>query len=283
MYAFRYSRPHDVADAVARLRADSEAKLLAGGMTLIPSMKYRLAAPTALLDIGRLAQLQGIAEVDGRLAIGAGVRHVDVADDRIVQERIPELAVLAGTIGDPQVRNRGTLGGSLANNDPAADYPAAALALAARVETDRRTLAADDFFVDLFTTALEPDEIVVRVSFAIPKRAGYAKFRHPASGYAMAGVFVAELDDGIRVAVTGAGPCVFRHRAAEQALERAFSATAVADIDCPADGLNADFHAPAAYRAQLVKVMTAEAVGRALGAVTERNVEPDASSRGGIR
>ena len=206
MYAFRYSRPHDVADAVARLRADSEAKLLAGGMTLIPSMKYRLAAPSALLDIGRLAQLQGIAEVDGRLAIGAGVRHVEVADSRVVQERIPELAVLAGAIGDPQVRNRGTLGGALANNDPAADYPAAALALAAQVVTDRRTLAADEFFVDLFTTALEPDEIVVRVSFAVPKRAGYAKFRHPASGYAMAGVFVAELDDGIRVAVTGAGP-----------------------------------------------------------------------------
>ncbi len=279
MYAFRYVRPHDLADAVARLRADGEAKLLAGGMTLIPSMKYRMSAPSALLDIGRLPELRGIAVRDGRLEIGASCRHVDVADDPTVRERLPELAKLAGSIGDPQVRNRGTLGGSLANNDPAADYPAAAVALDARIVTDRRTLTADEFFVDLFTTALEPDEIVVRVSFAVPRRAGYAKFRHPASGYAMAGVFVADHGEQIRVAVTGAAPCVFRHVAAERALAATFTTAAVADIDYPADGLNADFHAPAEYRAQLVKVMTADAVARALGS----GEEPDAASRSGLR
>ncbi|MGE0313281.1 MAG: xanthine dehydrogenase family protein subunit M [Lautropia sp.] len=266
MYAFAYARAADAADAARRLAADADAKLLAGGMTLIPSMKHRLAAPGTLVDIGGLAELRGISLEKGRLVVGAGTRHAMVATDTDVARTLPALATLAGLIGDAQVRNRGTLGGSIANNDPAADYPAAVLALDATIHTDRRTIAADDFFVDMFTTALEPDEIVLRVGFRVPARAAYAKFHHPASGYAMAGVFVADFGDAVRVAVTGAGPSVFRWAEAEAALGHAFSVASVVGLQHPEDGLNTDLHAPARYRAHLVGVMTRRAVAQAIDA-----------------
>ena len=260
MYAFAYTRAADLADASRRLGADAQARVIAGGMTLIPSMKHRLASPSALIDIATLPQLQGISREGGRLIIGAATRHAQVATSTEVAASIPALASLAGLIGDPQVRQRGTLGGSVANNDPAADYPAAVLALDATIITDRREIAAEAFFVDMFTTALEPDEIVLKIAFRTPRRAAYAKFHHPASGYAMAGVFVADHGDAIRVAVTGAGPSVFRWKPAESALGQSFKVASIDGLSCPADGLNADLHAPAEYRAHLVGVMARRAV-----------------------
>lgn len=268
MYAFTYTRAADPADAKRCLAADADAKLIAGGMTLLPSMKHRLAAPSTLVDVGRLTQLQGIA-VDGeRLEIGAGTTHAVVASDPQIARAIPALAALAVQIGDPQVRSRGTLGGSVANNDPAADYPAAVLALDATIRTDARAIAAHDFFVDMFTTALEADEIVLRIGFRIPKRAAYAKFHHPASGYAMTGVFIADFGDAIRVAVTGAGASVFRWEAAEAALGKRFALASVAGLAHPEDGINADLHAPARYRAHLIGVMTRQAVAQITGEST---------------
>lgn len=264
MYPFQYSRVDSVADAVSRLKADADAKLLSGGMTLIPSMKHRLAMPSQLLDIARLPELRGIARDGDRLRVGAAMRHAEVAADATVAAQLPALRALAESIGDPQVRQRGTIGGSVANNDPAADYPAAVLGLDARIVTDRREIAADDFFLGMFTTALEADEIIRRIDFRVPVRAAYAKFHHPASGYAMTGVLVADFGGVVRVAVTGAAPCVFRWEAAEKALGAAFGAPAVASLRCPEDGLNADLHAPATYRAHLVGVMTRRAVDQLL-------------------
>src|SRR5688572_26427152 len=218
MYALKYVQPKSVKEAAAFLAAHPEAKLLSGGMTLIPTLKQRLARPSHLVDVGGLPELSGIEIKDGRVAIGAATKHYDVATSAVVKKAIPSLAYLANHIGDPQVRNRGTLGGSVANNDPAADYPAAVLALSARVVTNKREIAADDFFQGMFATALEEGEILVRVLFDVPQRAAYEKFPHPASGYAMTGVFIAETKTGIRVAVTGAGPGVFRWNAAEGAL-----------------------------------------------------------------
>ena len=241
----------------------SARRYLAGGLTLISTLKQRLAQPSDVIDIGRLEGLDGITSTGGVIEVGAMTRHGDVAASEDVRRAIPALAALAGMIGDPQVRNRGTIGGSLATNDPAADYPAAVLALEATVHTDRREIAADDFFVDLFETALEPGEIITKVSFPLPQRAGYAKFPNPASRYAMVGVMAADLGNGTRIAVTGAGACVFRQRDMEAALSGSFTAQAIDGITVPVDGLNDDIHASAEYRAHLVSVMAKRAVAAA--------------------
>ncbi|MFN7086531.1 MAG: FAD binding domain-containing protein [Burkholderiales bacterium] len=260
MYPFNYVKADTLAEAGALLAANPEAKLLAGGMTLIPTMKTRLARPSHLIDIAGLAELAGIGEHGNSLVIGAAVRYREIAASAVVKKTIPALARLAAVIGDPQVRNCGTIGGSVANNDPAADCPAALLALGATVVTTQREIAAEDFFQGMFATALDPAEIVVRLSFPIPKRAAYAKFPHPASGYAMAGVFIAETAAGMRVAVTGAGPGVFRWHEAETALAGNPSASALETLSVAADDLNEDLHAPREYRANLVKVMAQRAL-----------------------
>ena len=208
MYSFNYVKANSLREAREFLKSNPDARPLAGGMTLIPTLKARLAQPSHLVDIGALEELRGIELQGSTLSIGAATRHNDVLRSEKVRQAIPALAELAGRIGDPAVRNLGTMGGSLANNDPAADYPAAALGLNAKIVTDRREIAADDFFQGMFTTALEPGELIVRIAFPVPKRAAYEKFAHPASGYAMTGVFVAETASDIRVAVTGAGPGV---------------------------------------------------------------------------
>jgi aerobic carbon-monoxide dehydrogenase medium subunit len=270
MYAFDYQKASSLSDASAALLAHPEAKLLAGGMTLLPSMKHRLSAPSHLIDIADLSEMRSIsvsaaaknspANLPLYLTVGAGMRHCEVTDSDTVKTTITALANLAGMIGDPQVRARGTLGGSVANNDPAADYPAAVLGLAALVVTDRREIAADDFFQGMFSTALESDEIIVAIRFAVPRRAAYAKFAQMATGYAMTGVMVADYGDTVRVAVTGAGSSVFRWKEAEIALTKEFSEQALHGLNCPADDLTADIHAPAEYRANLVSVMTRKAV-----------------------
>jgi carbon-monoxide dehydrogenase medium subunit len=265
VYSFNYIKARSLKHAGELLAANSEAKLIAGGMTLIPTLKARLARPSHLIDVGGLRELTGIEVKDDKLIVGAGVRHREVAGSAVVRKAIPALSELAGVIGDPQVRNLGTMGGSVANNDPAADYPAAVLALAATVVTTRREIPADDYFQGMFTTALEPDEIVVRLVFPVPKRAAYCKFPHPASGYAMAGVFVAETANGVRVGVTGAGPGVFRWREAEAALSKNTDVVALEGLSVKADGLNEDIHATAEYRANLVLVMARRAVAKMVG------------------
>ncbi|MGF1640053.1 MAG: FAD binding domain-containing protein [Rhodospirillales bacterium] len=263
MRPFSYHRPATVAEAVALLRAAPNGRFLSGGMTLIPALKQRLAAPSDLIDLAAIDGLAAI-RIDGdRLVVGAMASHDAVATSAIVRAAIPGLADLARGIGDPQVRNRGTLGGAIANNDPAADYPAAVLALGATIETDRRRIAADGFFTGLFETALEADEPVVAVRFPIPRRAAYAKFRQRGSGYAVAGVMVAATAGGVRLAVTGAGPCVFRVPAMEAALTERFHPDGLAGCAIAADGLNADLHAAADYRAHLVSVMAGRAVAAA--------------------
>jgi carbon-monoxide dehydrogenase medium subunit len=264
MYAFDYHKPHSLAEAAALLEAHPEARLLAGGMTLIPTLKQRLASPTDLVDLGGLADLVGIVVDAGEITIGAMTTHAAVAHSKEIKARLPALAALAEGIGDPQVRHRGTIGGSISNADPAADYPAALVGLGATVITDRREIAADDFFTGMFETALAPGEIVRQVRFPIPLAAGYAKFPNPASRYAVVGAFVARTAAGVRVAVTGAGPSVFRLPEMEAALASSFAPQAIAGIDVPEDDLNRDPHATAAYRAHLVGVMTARAVTTAL-------------------
>src|SRR5277367_3713269 len=259
MYAFEYHRPESLSGAVADL-ANPDAKALAGGMTLLPTMKQRLASPAALIDLKSVHELAGIAREGDNLAIGAMTRHADVAHSNVVQAAIPSVAKLAGGIGDPHVRNMGTIGGSLANNDPAADYPAAALALGATIVTNKRRVAAQDFFTGLFETALADGELITQASFPIPQKAAYMKFRNPASRYAMVGVFVAKTANGVRVAVTGAGPSVFRVKAMEDALAKDFSSAAIKDIKVPATDLNSDIHGSAEYRAHLVGVMARRAV-----------------------
>lgn len=265
MYSFNYVKAQSLEHAGELLAKNPEAKLLAGGMTLIPTLKQRLARPTHLIDLGGLKELSGIESRDGKLIIGAGVRHREVARSATVRRAIPALAELAGVIGDPQVRNLGTIGGSVANNDPAADYPAAVLGVGATVVTTRREIAADAFFQGMFATALEENEIIVRIAFPIPKRAAYCKFPHPASGYAMAGVFVAETAGGVRVAVTGAGPGVFRWTEAEKALGGKFDAAALEGLTADAATLNEDFHATREYRANLVAVMAQRALRKIAG------------------
>ncbi len=263
MYAFEYHRPHTLSGALADLE-NADAKALAGGMTLIPTMKQRLAAPAALIELKDVPELSGLSRDGDNLVIGAMTRHVEVARSPVVQAAIPALATLAGAIGDPHVRNRGTIGGSLANNDPAADYPAAVLALGATVVTSKRRIAADDYFTGLFETALEPGELITQVSFPIPQKAAYMKFANPASRYALVGVFVARTAGGVRVAVTGAGEHgVFRPSAFETALNANFSASALDGVSVPAAGLNSDIHADADYRAHLIGVMAKRAVAAA--------------------
>lgn len=265
MYSFYYVKAKSLKEAGAFLAANPDAKLLAGGMTLIPTLKARLAQPSHLLDIAGLSELTGVEEKGGKLVIGAGTRYHDIATSAAVRKAIPALAYLASQIGDPQVRNLGTLGGSVANNDPAADCPAAVLALNAPVITTRREIAADEFFQGMFATALEPGEIIVRIAFPVPKRAAYAKFPHPASGYAMTGVFVAQTASGVRVAVTGAGPGVFRWQEAEAALAKNMSPAALDGLAVNAENLNEDMHATREYRANLVAVMARRAVAQITG------------------
>ena len=264
MYTFEYLRPATLSEAVGALRNNEDAKLVAGGHTLIPTLKQRLASPSHVVDLQELHDLREIEPVSGGVRIGALARHAEVARSDTVRASIPALAALASRIGDPQVRNRGTIGGSIANADPAADYPAALVALAATVSTDTRRIAADDFFVDLFETALEPAEIVIGVEFRAPRRAAYMKFPNPASRYAIVGVMVAQSDSEVRVAVTGAGPCVFRVGDMEQALSKRFAPDAVADIRVSPEGFNSDIHASDEYRAHLVTVMAKRAVAAAL-------------------
>jgi carbon-monoxide dehydrogenase medium subunit len=265
MYAFEYHRPQDLKTAVSALRERLEAKLLAGGMTFLPTLKLRLASPSDLIDLGGVAELRGIRRNGNAIEIGATTTHADVAASRDVQTAIPALASLAGHIGDAQVRNRGTIGGSISNSDPAADYPAALVGLGATVHTDRRSISADDFFQGMFETALGRDEVVTRVSFPIPERAGYAKFANPASRYAVVGIMVARTRQGVRVAVTGAGPSVFRVPEMEAALKRDLVPQAIAGIVVSADDLNDDVHASAAYRAHLVGVFAKRAIAAAAG------------------
>lgn len=263
MYAFTYERPATAADA-ARLAA-SGAKILAGGQTLLASMKLRLASPPGLADLGGIAELAGIRRDGNALVIGAMTRHAAVAGSPDVRSAIPALADLAGHIGDKQVRAMGTLGGSVANNDPSACYPSAVLALGATVTTTQRTIQADDFFTGMFSTALSEDEIITAIRFPVPQRAAYVKFKQQASRFAMVGVFVAQFDSGVRVAVTGGGNGVFRHAGLEAALSGSFTAQAAAGVPIDAAEMNGDIHGSAAYRANLVSVVAQRAVTKALG------------------
>jgi carbon-monoxide dehydrogenase medium subunit len=262
MYGFEYQRPDGVAKAVGA--AGGEARYLAGGQSLVQSMKLRLSSASTLVDLSGIDGLRGIVRDGSSVKIGAMSRHSEVARSADVRGAIPALADLAGSIGDPMVRNMGTLGGSIANADPAADYPAGLLGLGATVQTDRRTIAADDFFKDLFTTALEPGELVVSVTFPAPQRAAYVKFKQPASRFALVGVFVSQGASGVRVAVTGARSHVFRVSEMEQALARDFRPDAIAGIRIDTAGCNSDLHGSAEYRAAMVTVMAQRAVEKAL-------------------
>jgi len=260
MYEFNYHQPTSIEDVARLLGADEEAKIVAGGMTLVPTLKFRLAKPSDLIDLAAIPSLRGITDAGDSLVIGAMTRHAEVHRSPVVRQTISALAALAGTIGDPAVRNRGTIGGSISNNDPAADYPAAVLGLGGTVQTTKRQIAADNFFTGMFETALERTEIVTAVRLPKPQAASYMKFKNPASRYAIVGVFVARSESGVRVAVTGAGPCVFRVPEMEAALARSFTPDAIKDIMIPDTGLNSDIHASAEYRAHLVGVMARRAV-----------------------
>lgn len=264
MYQFNYQRPKSLADAEALLAAADDPKFLAGGQTLIPTLKQRLAMPSDLIDIGAIKELDFIRAEGNAVMIGAATRHATVARSADVKKHNPALAALAGGIGDPAVRHMGTLGGSIANNDPAADYPAACLALDAKIHTTKRLIEADEFFKGMFETALQDGEIIKEVTFPHPEKAAYMKFPSPASRYAMVGVFVSKGPWGVRVAVTGAGQNgVFRVAGMEQALSKNWSPDAVAGIKVSANGLNADLHGTAEYRAHLITVMAKRAVASA--------------------
>ncbi|MCZ6765255.1 MAG: xanthine dehydrogenase family protein subunit M [Alphaproteobacteria bacterium] len=263
MYNFNYHRAKDLADAKEKFDQAEDGLFLAGGMTIIPTLKQRLANPSDVIDLADLS-MTGISEDGNAIVIGAMTKHAEVAASDLVTRKIPGLAALADGIGDPQVRNRGTIGGSIANNDPAADYPAACLALGATIVTTGREIAADDFFKGLFETALEEAELITTVRFPVPKRSNYQKFPNPASRYAIVGVMAAETADGPRVAVTGAAQGgVFRVAEMEAALASNWSAASVEGIAVPEDGLNSDIHASAEYRAHLVTVMAKRAVDAA--------------------
>ncbi len=262
MYAFTFERPVATADA-AKLAA-AGAKVLAGGQTLLASMKLRLADPGQLVDLGGIAELAGVKMEGNNVVIGAMTRHADVATNADVLKAIPALADLASHIGDRQVRAMGTMGGSVANNDPAACYPSAVLGLGATVHTNQRKIAADDFFQGMFTTALEDGELITAISFPAARKAAYIKFKQPASRFALIGVFVAQTDSGVRVAITGGGNGVFRHAGLEAALNKSFTPEAAAAVKIDASELSADLHASAAYRANLISVVTQRAVAKAL-------------------
>jgi carbon-monoxide dehydrogenase medium subunit len=259
MYNFNYHKPSSIADALKLLGSSEDAKIVSGGMTLIPTLKQRLARPSDLIDLKAIPDLSFIRREGNAIVIGAMTKHADVAASDVAKA-IPGLASLAGMIGDAQVRHRGTIGGSVANNDPAADYPGAVVGLNATITTNERTIAADDFFTGLFETALNPNEIVTQVSFPIAEKSAYTKFRNPASRYAIVGAFVAKTAGGVRVAITGAGACVFRVPEMEKALTASFTPDAIKDIKISADGLNSDIHASAEYRAHLCNVMARRAV-----------------------
>jgi carbon-monoxide dehydrogenase medium subunit len=264
MYAFEYQKAKSVDDAAKIIAKDSDAKVLAGGQSLVATMKLRLSKPSTVVDLGSIKGLSGI-KVDGKnVTIGAMTRHAEVAASAEVKKAIPALASLAGGIGDRMVRNMGTIGGSIAHNDPAADYPAGVLGLGATVVTNKRKIAADDFFKGLYETALGKGEIIEQVAFPIPKRAAYMKFKNPASRFAIVGVFVADFGGNVRVAVTGAGACAFRVAAMEKALASKFAPESVANIAVPEKGLNSDLHAKADYRAHLITVMARRAVEAAV-------------------
>jgi carbon-monoxide dehydrogenase medium subunit len=266
MEHFAFHRPTALADAVVSLRDRPDARLIAGGQSLLGAMKLGLAAPSDLIDLSAIAGLRSIGIDGAHLRIGAMTPHAAVAASAVVRQRIPALARLADWIGDPAVRTRGTLGGSLANSDPAACYPAGVLGLGARIETDRRTIAADAFFTGLYETALARDEIIVAIHFPIPRRAAWQKFRQPASRFSLVGVFVCDGAGGPRVAVTGAGPCAFRVTAFERALAADWSPRALDGVALAADGFNSDLHATAAFRAHLVGVLARRAVAETLEA-----------------
>src|SRR5687768_2423510 len=264
MHAFEYHRPSSTKDALALGANKEEARYLAGGQSLVQAMKLRLSSPSDLIDLGTIKELVGIKASGSAVEIGAMTRHADVAASKDVQKAIPALAALAGIIGDRQVRHMGTLGGSIANNDPAADYPAAVLGLGATITTNKRQIEADKFFKGLYETALEPGELITSVSFPAPKRAAYMKFKNPASRFALVGVFVADFGGNVRVGVTGAGPSAFRQPEMEKALAAKFAPESVANIKVKADGLNNDLHASPEYRAHLITVMAKRAVEAAL-------------------
>jgi aerobic carbon-monoxide dehydrogenase medium subunit len=261
MEAMHYHRPASLAEAVKLLGSHGDDRVLAGGQSILPSLRLGLLATTGFVDLGGIAELQGV-KVDGnKVVIGAMTTHAAVAASKDVQAKIPALAALAAGIGDRQVRNRGTLGGSLANNDPAACYPAAVLGLGATIQTNTRQIAADDFFKGLYETALNPGEVITAVSFPVPEKAAYVKFKQPASRFAIVGVFAAKTGGGVRVAVTGAKACVFRVKALEDALAKNFSPGACDGISIPAAGMNNDLHGSAEYRASLIPVLAKRAVG----------------------
>jgi carbon-monoxide dehydrogenase medium subunit len=264
MHAFHYHRPGSLKDAVGLGSQKIEGRYLAGGQSLVQAMKLRLSSPTDLIDLNALGDLKTLKAESGSVTIGAMVRHAEVAASSGVQKTIPALAALAGMIGDRQVRHMGTIGGSIANNDPAADYPAAVLGLGATIITNKRKIEADKFFRGLYETALEPGELITSVSFPAPKRAAYMKFKNPASRFAIVGVFVADFGGNVRVGVTGAGPSAFRQAEMEKALAAKFAPGSVAGIKVKPDGLNNDLHASPEYRAHLITVMARRAVEAAL-------------------
>ena len=263
MYPFEYHRPISAAEAIDLKRADDGAQWLAGGMTLLPSMKLHLAAPTRLIDLTDVEGLDAWQIDNECVVLGSMTPHARVAESVELGAKIPALSAAAAGIGDPQVRNRGTLGGSIANNDPAADYPAALLGLGATIRTSQRDLGADEFFKDIFETALGHDELVVAIDFPVPRRAAYLKFRTPGSRYALVGVMVAEVHDGVRVAVTGAGPGVYRETRLEAALCADFRPEALQGIDVSPEELNADMHGSPEYRANLISVLARRATAQA--------------------
>ena len=264
MYNFSFHRPTTVRQAAGLLSRNPDAKLLAGGHSLLPVMKQRLAQPSALIDLSQVEGMSGVELKARSVVIGAMTRHADVANSQVLKDAMPALAGVPGSIGDPQVRNRGTIGGSIANNDPNADYPAALLGLGATIITNKRRIVADDFFQGMFTTALEEGEIIVKVSFPIAKKAAYVKFKHPASGFALVGVFVSKRGPDIRVAVTGAGANgVFRVKSFEEALKKRFAAKSIEGMTVPATGMNSDIHASAEYRAHLIGVLARRALAKA--------------------
>jgi aerobic carbon-monoxide dehydrogenase medium subunit len=264
MDSFNFKRATSIDDAVAAVAVGADAKFLAGGQTLLPVMKQRLAAPTDIVSLARIGNLSGITVSDTTISIGAMTRHAEVAAHPGIASKLPALSGLAGGIADPHVRNRGTIGGSLANNDPAADYPAAVLGLGATVITSRRQIAADDFFQGMFTTALETGELITRIEFPLPDTAGYIKFPHPASRYALVGVMVSQTKGTVRVAVTGAGACVFRLPEMEAALANSFTPEAIAKIAVATADLTSDRAGSAAYRGHLISVLARRAISRAL-------------------
>jgi aerobic carbon-monoxide dehydrogenase medium subunit len=266
MYAFTFHRPQTLRQAAGLLAKHEDAKLLAGGHTLLPTMKLRLAGPPHLIDLSLVEGLAGIDQSGRSITIGAMTRHNDVNTSPVVEQAIPALAKLAGMIGDPAVRHMGTIGGSLANNDPNADYPAACLGLGATIVTNKRRIKSDDFFTGMFSTALEPAEIISKVIFPVPKKAAYQKFRNQASRFALVGVFVSKRGSEIRVAVTGAGDGgVFRVPSFEAALKKRFAPKSLEGMSIPADGMNSDIHGSAEYRAHLVGVLARRAVAEAVG------------------